>query len=304
MRKVNKLNLFFIIVISVFLIVILIGSLILAQLNPNSKKIIPSIASVSNISCILNNNTVVSFEIDDVTFSPSDTSNLENALYLADKYHITFDLGVIALPFSENMDNDTFSLYQNNQDDFEIIAHGFTHALDQSIIDQSNSAIYGEFYIFPTNQSVPYSIQDNHIKRMREIFQDYNLTTATEIFTIPYHTGDFNTTLLAEKYGYKLILQKITVPKSFSEVQFGNITASQNYIDIPEHENFTNADVVNYTSQLNQAILLGQKRIDISFHLINFDNLSAIDNFFGQILSQTNNSVVYRMLSDRFNCNY
>ena len=203
-----------------------------------------------------------------------------NALYLADKYNITFDLGVIALPFDENKDNGTFDLYQNNKDDFEVIAHGFTHSLDQSIIDHTSQGAYGEFYVLPVNQSVPYALQEYHIKRMREIFNDYNLTTALEIFTVPYHTGDFNTTLLASKYGYKLIQQKITVPKSFSEINFDGIVSSQNYIDIPQHNYFTIGDVLNYTSQLDRAISMGQKRIDISLHPINFQNLSEADNFF------------------------
>lgn len=302
--KIDKLNLFFVLIISIFLIVILISLLLLIKINADSKKIPPPMEfSISNISCILDNNTIISFEIDDVTFDTDDKIPLENALYLAQKYNITFDLGVIALPFDENSDNDTFNIYQYNQNFLEVIAHGFTHALDQSIIDQINSSVYGEFYIFPINQSVPFDIQNYHIKRMITIFEQHNLTMATRIFTIPYHTGDFNTTLLAEKYGYSLILQKITSPQTFSEIKFGNITDTQNYIDIPPGNSFTNQDVIDYALQINKAIKLGQNRIDVSFHPPNFENLSNIDNFISQILSQENNSKTeYKMLSDRFNC--
>ncbi len=291
----------------IFLITIIFSSYLLIKFNSNSKKLANSVLttlSPLNLSCLLDNNTIVSFEIDDITFGGDEATTLNNALYLANEYGITFDLGVIAEPFSEDMDNGTYSIYQDNQNIFEVIAHGFTHSLDQSIVDNTSTGTYGEFYIFPINQNVPYSIQGYHIKEMKQIFQNYNLTTATEIFTIPYHTGDFNTTLLAEKYGYKLIIQKITTPKSFSEIKFGNITSSQDYIDIPLNSSFTEKDVLNYTSQLNQAIKMGQREIDISLHPINFDDLSNIDNFFYQILSQTNDSNIdYDMLSDRFNCN-
>jgi len=315
--KINILRISFIIVLSAFLIIILIGSHLLAQLNSNSKNFSPPYNSISNISCIINNYTTISFEIDDVIFSQYDSSALQNALYVANKYNITFDLGVIAFPFRYSMDNDTFSIYKNNQDVFEVIAHGFTHRLDSSIINpinesfyseyqnKTNSSIYGEFYVFPINKNVPINIQEDHIKRMKEIFQEFNLTTATQIFTLPYHTGDFNTTILADKYGYSLILQKVNVPKSYSEVKFGRIIASENYIDIlPTDIIFTNNDVLDYNSKLNNVISLGQKRIDVSLHPINFQNLSAVDNFFGQILSQKNSNIVYRMLSDRFNCVY
>ena len=290
------------ILLLVFLIVISMAFYVAVQVNDNLEKS-SNITLSSNLSCPPL--PVLSFEIDDIDFSQNEYNLLTNAIYLADKYNITFDLGVISSSFYNNSDANTFGLYENNTDVFEIIAHGYTHAIDPSIVNQAPTGSYGEFYIISPNQSsglnVPLSIQDNHIRNMRQIFQSYNLTTATEIFTVPYHTGDFNTTLLAEKYGYKLIIQKITSPQVFSEIRFGNVVDTQDYIDIPENNTFSSADVLNYTNQINKAISLGQKRIDVSLHPINFRTLSSIDHFFNQIL-YAGPDVSYGKLSDRFNC--
>lgn len=125
---------------------------------------------------------------------------LQNALILARKYNITFDLGVIAQPFKDYADPDTFKIYQNNQDVFEIVAHGLTHGLDPAIENVSYNA-YGEFNVVSPikNETVPAVIQEDHIKKMKQIFQEDNLTTATEIFTVPYHAGNYNTINLSKK---------------------------------------------------------------------------------------------------------
>jgi hypothetical protein len=205
------------------------------------------------------------------------------------------------------MDNNVFNLYQDNQNYFEVVAHGFNHKLDQSIIDEyPNNNVYGEFYVFSADTSVPSDIQEYHIKNMKQIFEEYNLTTATQIFTVPYHTGDFNTISLAAKYGYKLIIQKITTPQTFSEIYFGNITNSQDYIDIPQQFNKINqSQIVSYTDRVNEAIKEGQKRIDITLHTINFGNLTDINSFFNQSLTtikENNPKVRFDFLSDRFRC--
>ncbi len=47
---------------------------------------------------------LVSFRIDDITFETKQKPVLENALYLARKYNVTFDLAVIAKTFDEKAD--------------------------------------------------------------------------------------------------------------------------------------------------------------------------------------------------------
>jgi hypothetical protein len=291
----NPVKVLFIIVISFFLVVISIASYLAFQIS----HIQPPLQNNTFFSCPTNS-TVISFEIDDIIFSHADEFTLSNALYLSKKYNVTFDLGVIADSLQGDFDNLSFSLYKENPNSFEIIAHGWTHYLDPSI--NITNASHGEFYIFGVNKSVPFLIQEEHIKIMSQIFKNFNITTGDEIFTVPYHTGDFNTTLIAGDYGYKLILQKITTPQTFSEIKYGNgIVDSQVYVDIPEYNNFTSEDIINYSYQVNKAIQLGYKRIDISFHQINFQYLQNIDSFINEIInSQSNTS--YKFLSERFNC--
>ena len=66
---------------------------------------------------------LVSFRIDDITFETKQKEVLENALYLARKYGVTFDLAVIADRFDRKMDKDVFKIYGDNQDVFEVVAH-------------------------------------------------------------------------------------------------------------------------------------------------------------------------------------
>ena len=241
---------------------------------------------------------LVSFKIDDINFARNQKQELENALILARKYNITFDLGVIAQSFKDYADPETFKIYQDNQDVFEVVAHGLTHNLDSEI---SNYGGYGEFGIVADwNFSVPAEIQEEHIKKMKEIFDEKNLTMADKIFVVPYHTGDENTIKLAGKYGYKLIVQQLTIPKSYSEQNYGEITATQNFIDIPMKQLLSAEDLKNYSTELNKAINLNQSKIEISFHPINFDVLITTDYFFKQLLNQSSSKIKFGMISERF----
>lgn len=291
---------FIVIAVLVFFVMTISAASYLA-IGVNRLYIPEQISNTSNLSCPTNK-PVVSFEIDDITFTKAQSSMLQTALYLSNKYNITFELGVIADSFeSEDFDNSTFGIYQENNKTFEVIAHGLTHYLDSSI-DQSSGGVYGEFYVLRANQSVPLPIQENHIKRMAQIFQKWGIESGTLIFTTPYHSGDLNTVLLSDKYGYKLILQKITSPQAFSEIKFGKgIINSQVYIDIPTVNNFNSSDVLEYTYELNKAIQMGQSRIDVSLHPVNFEHPSKIDSFIDQLVN-SNQQVSYKFLSDRFNC--
>ena len=95
---------------------------------------------------ILNKDDVlVSYRIDDVTFEKKQRPFLENALYLAKKYNITFDLAVIAKRFDNGADSQAYELYQDNSDVFEIVAHGLTHT------NQLNSSVKSEFGGLPAS---------------------------------------------------------------------------------------------------------------------------------------------------------
>ena len=295
----------FFVFIFVFLVVVLIASYLLINVEVNYQKSLYEKIPIEGSYCNFDNHTVLSFTLDDVTFEKNQNEILNNVLYIARKYGITFDLGVIALPFDENSDDETFDIYKNNQDVFEIVAHGFTHGLDTSIADQYPlDSVHGEFYVLPIDKNVPLNIQRYHILRMRDIFGKHNLTLATEIFVTPYHAGDFNTTLLLGQYGYSFVEQKITSPQTFSEIKFGNITETQDYIDLPLRNYYTKEDTDNYNLNLSKAIAAGQNKIDIKLHPINFENLESADYFIGQLVSSMKNSsdIKFDFISDRFRC--
>ena len=173
MNKKRRIEFIVFLILSIIFFVIicvLISSNLKSQnvlVNKNSKGYVP----------LSKNDILISFRIDDITFSKQQKPMLETALSLARKYNITFDFGVIAKPFSESADPETFKIYQDNQDVFEIVAHGYTHALDTIFADESYGA-HGEFKIisdFLTNKSIPINIQEQHIKKMKEIFNPSNV---------------------------------------------------------------------------------------------------------------------------------
>jgi Uncharacterized protein conserved in bacteria (DUF2334) len=286
----KKKRIFFVLFLIGLILIFIIAGIAYREYTP----IIPK-----NISSVPKK-VLVSFEIDDITFAKSQKMELQNALILARKYNITFDLGVIAQDFNDYADPETFKIYQDNQDVFEVIAHGLTHGLDPNVYAFSYGA-YGEFSIISDlKEAVPTEIQEQHIKKMEWIFQEKNLTMATKIFVVPYHAGDQNTILLSEKYGYKLIIQKLTTPKNYSEQNYGNITATQDYIDIPLKELLSTNDALNYSLELNRAINLKQNKLDVSFHPANFNVLLTTDYFFKELLNQTSPESKFGFISDRF----
>jgi len=227
----------------------------------------------------------VSFIINDIDFRKEDQTSLNNAVILAKRYNMTFDLGVIAQPFSENYDPETFKIYQDNQDIFEIVAHGLTHASDLSFIDKPNeSGSYGEFHILPTDISVPANIQDEHIKKMRGIFERYNMTSATQMFTVPYYDGDENTISMAEANGYKLIIMQLSPVQIYTERKYGNIIASENYVFVHPFNIFNVADLIIYNKKMGEIENAGQKNVYMSFHPVNFESLDNIDKLIKEVI--------------------
>lgn len=143
----------------------------------------------------------LSYRIDDITFEKNQKQILENALTIAEKYNISFDLGVIAELFDENADAETFAIYENHKDRFSIIAHGLTH---KNPLNYSNSPDC-EFYDDINDIHIPYNIQEAHFIEMKDIFEKHNMTKALEVFVAPRYAYDGNTEKIAKKYGYKMI---------------------------------------------------------------------------------------------------
>ena len=300
MNKKRRIEFIVFLILSIIFFVIicvLISSNLKSQnvlVNKNSKGYVP----------LSKNDILISFRIDDITFSKQQKPMLETALSLARKYNITFDFGVIAKPFSESADPETFKIYQDNQDVFEIVAHGYTHALDTIFADESYGA-HGEFKIisdFLTNKSIPINIQEQHIKKMKEIFEKNNLTMATKIFIVPYHSGDDNTIKLAEEYGYRLIVQVLSDPKNYSEKKYKQIIASEDIIDVAQDNQFDETDQITYDIELDKAILAGQKRIMIALHPINFEIAKNSGELIGEIVADNKGNpwIKFGMISNRF----
>ncbi|HTY43765.1 MAG TPA: hypothetical protein VMC80_00795 [Patescibacteria group bacterium] len=295
----NKKRMQFILIIimsTILSVIVLIeyASVFLSSIKPAETSMLP--VGFINLS---KNDILLSFEIDDITFSSNQEPFLENALYLAREYNITFDLGVTARQFEQMKDDETFQLYNNNKNSFEVVAHGLTHSPDPAILSQYGYGNYGEFDIVPDlNKSVPAYIQEEHIKEMKDIFLKNNLIMATKIFTVPYHKGDFNTINISEAYGYKLIFEQLSASKNYSTRVYGNITASEDYIDIPSVSSFSDKNFANYTVELNKAIILGQKRIVIAMHPINFDDFDNINYFIGKIVKNNGPGIKFGMVSN------
>ncbi|MEK6983478.1 MAG: DUF2334 domain-containing protein [Nanoarchaeota archaeon] len=206
---------------------------------------------------------LVSFRIDDITFESYQKKVLENSLSLAHKYNITFDLAVIANPFDKKFDPSVFKIYEDHKDVFEIVAHGLTHT------NPINSSSIGEFYDITNKKRIPYSIQEEHIKNMSEIFYRYNLTYATKIFVLPFHTGDNNTIQLSKKYGYKIIVQNFISNNGYAYYD-GDVLVSREVVGINLSLNLTEADLSKSKADFLRLVKNNRKEIQIFGHLNNY----------------------------------
>jgi hypothetical protein len=191
-------------------------------------------------------NIIISFRIDDFDFGKEDLQILINALYIAKKYHIKFDLAVIAKDFDENVDPEVFKLYQNNQDVFEIVAHGYDH---------KKYLGYEENREF---EDSPYIYQEEHMQKMKAVFEKYKLFTATKILITPFNAGDNNTIDIARKNGYIFLSQ-------------WDIPINNAYEYIKDNLIVSNAMISHPDFSINKFISKGQRRIQAVFHKPNFD---------------------------------
>lgn len=241
---------------------------------------------------------LVSFRVDDMTFEAYQKPVLEKLLYLARKYNITFDLAVIAKTFDEKADPDTFKIYLDNQDVFEVVAHGYTHT---NPINESSHG--GEFYDSINKQITPVAIQENHIISMINIFKEHNLTMGTKILLTPVHAGDKDTVKLAEKYGYKLITQ-LNTPNNQLEYIEGNIVVSRVMIDSSYDREINDKDIIKIKNDFLNYLKNNKARIQIIIHITDFTILSkfnAPEKIIDELkkLSQDNNKIKFGMISER-----
>jgi len=154
---------------------------------------------------------IIYFRIDDISFKKSQYKNLNKVIDLAKKLDIVFNLGLIAESFDKNADAKTFSLYQNNKDIFQIIAHGYDHKR-------------GEFF-------APYDIQETYFLLMIDIYKKNNFYWATKILTLPWNRGNNNTIRLANRLGYKLLIKK---NKLNIEYRFDNLRVCSSFLNFKQ----------------------------------------------------------------------
>lgn len=267
------------------------------QLQESKINQIVSTVQITKIHTPINlskDDILISFRIDDITFVRGQKPVLENALLLARKYNITFDLAVIAKNFDERADPDTYQIFLDNQDVFEIVSHGLTH------VNPINKSSTGEFYDEPNNKHIPPEIQEDHIRKMRDIFVAHNLTNyGAKIFLLPWSSGDQTTIDLAEKYGYKLITQRF-IPVKGSEYNNGYIIVSKNYVSIDMNQTVKSSDILKYKTDIHRILKNNQTRIQIIFHSINFYKMENSDDLINQIIDEYSHKyqIKFGMISD------
>ncbi|MEM4260304.1 MAG: DUF2334 domain-containing protein [Candidatus Woesearchaeota archaeon] len=234
-----------------------------------------------------NNNLIISFRIDDITFNSNQKKIIENAIYLARKYNITFDLAVIASSFEKNSDPELVHLYENNRDILEIGAHGYTH---QNPINKFGK---GEFFNLDSNTSIQYDIQEYHIKKMKTVFAQKNIVTGTKIFFVPWHAGDNNTIDIAERYGYEILTQRNLQGNSPSyNTSYNNtfyyykqIMVTPILIGVKMNETLTESDVLGYMDSIYNVKKRKLQYLEIVFHPVNFYEINSTEKLISQIVA-------------------
>jgi hypothetical protein len=119
---------------------------------------------------------------------------------------------------------------------------------------------------------------------MKGIFEESDMTAATQIFAVPYYVGDENTIKMAEKNGYKLIIMQISPVQIYTERKYGNIIASENYVFVQPYNIFNAADLIIYGKKVRDIKSAGQKNVYMSFHPVNFESLDNIDKLIKEVI--------------------
>ena len=233
---------------------------------------------------------LVSFRIDDITFSIQQKQVLANALLLARKYNITFDLAVTAETFHNFSEKSTFKTFDDNQDVFEIVAHGYNNKNNLNLSNKKS-----EF------KGVSLDIQDKHIREMKNIFEMHNLSNhGSNIFILPWNSGDENTILLSIKHNYKIIAMKFNFNESNKNIN-NSILLINSMVGIKMVENLTNQDIASTKNALINEIKNNSKNIHIIMHPINFNNISSAESLIKDIIQIQNNypQIKFGMISER-----
>jgi len=240
-----------------------ISQLVQARLQENVT--IQTIVNVSNYTTITQKPTII-WRIDDWSMSKNDQQSLSNAAILAYKYNIAFDLAVITQQFNNSRSFDTLNIYYQNRDRFRIIAHGYTH---ENPIDKTS----GEFFDRSNNVKVPFDVQEQHIKSMKDIMLSNNLMDKIDWMYLPGSSADNNTFFLLQKYGYNLTtvyplpIDKYAPP----EEMYNGVWYDNSWVSIPQVIRPLTKDELNQAlKDFNNMKSRNPKYIFIVIHIQNF----------------------------------
>lgn len=238
-----------------------------------------------------NRKTLISFRIDDVTFSKEDRDMLISALTIAKRHCIKFDLAVIAEKFDRMRDEETFKIYSENKDVFEIVAHGTTHE------NPSNPMHKGEFYDLTSSKRISYSIQEKKIREMVSIFSRHGIKSGTEIFVVPFFAGDNATISISREYGYKLLVQS-TVPFGLIEGISGKMIISRSTVSLPTL-NFSQNEIARKMKKIRK--LSRFRNVQIALHPANFKDLENLETILQSIiaLKEKDEKIIFDFISKR-----
>lgn len=242
--------------------------------------------------------TLASFVITDISFKRDQLQMLQDAVKIAKKYKITFDLALVPKPFDTSKDNETYKFYLDHRDVFEVVSHGYNHANPIN-----STSMKGEFSIIgSTVKSVPLAVQQGLFGNASAIFKKYGMASAEKILILPGYAGDNNTLSIANKAGYKLVVMNF--PSNVSEYRYGNLIVSKSMPISALNEWDRKNSLSSYGSELVGFAGKKQGFVLLPLYSSNFVDLPALESSIADIKnkseSYTGREIVFGFISEKY----
>jgi len=264
------------------------ASCAIKYVNKDGKPVPPPSARVCHVPAgAAPGSIIISFRVDGITFDTWQKPVLENARFMAAKYGVVLDLAVIAKRTDSAVDPAVLDIYTMNQEAFEIIANGLTYNNDINRDDR------GEFFNLLTKSPVAYEVQEQHIRDMRENLSQRGMYAATQVFIVPWGAGDEDTIRIAEKYGYRLIVQNTVPDGTLMQNYDSRIIVLNAGVGVPGSAN--DWDLESLDKRIQQLIDKNATRIQVVFSPWDFytqENSVKADKFMYAITSIYSNPAI------------
>lgn len=242
--------------------------------------------------------SLVSFVITDVNFKRNQMQMLKDAASLGHKYGVTFDLAVIAKQFNEGKDNETFKVYLDNQDVFEIVSHGWNH------VNLLNSSYKGEFSIIGSNMGISYAAQSEALSNSSLVFDKYGFDSAKEVLFLPGYSGDDSTLDLVRAAGYRMVVFNYSSNASL-EYNYGNLIVSKSLPVSALNEWDKKNDFGKFSRDMISLVDKKQEFVILPIYPGNFDSIDKLDKSIFDVVNASNNyskrKIVFGKITERFN---